>query len=487
VNKKIAVLISGDYREFEIAHKSWKFVGNPNVDFYFSTWEQTKQVNENLGIYIKETVSEDIIRKFLPNCKGIDIGSTLIEDSLDTNGSKMINRWKTAVRLLRDSGFIYDVCIIIRPDLFLDYNSHVFNKWLDKVEDGVLYTLSSNTTITYLIQDMIIIGNQNTVTKIESLSEYSIKHPYDIHYWLAKNLSGIFNRIEKIDGIGDGEYEVVRPNCRNSSVINLSTVKINLLKWNRKLYSTDDVIKEFVGFSGSKVLLIRSLDDFIIRKINNIKRNYDKMLLLKDNNFLVPKIIDKEDNILDMEYIQGMDMKTYLKLEQVDRFIQFVITTINRFMSINSVVKNYETIYTDQLHWMSSHTEIPFAAHELIERLPKELHSSLCHGDFTLDNIIYKEPDFYMIDPSTGAYDSWIFDIAKLRQDLDGKWFLRYKENKEEFNLELQQIKEKLQKEFPIAFNDYLYILMLLRVYKYSKKDTVEQRLLLEEIKRLWK
>jgi hypothetical protein len=91
-----------------------------------------------------------------------------------------------------------------------------------------------------------------------------------------------------------------------------------------------------------------------------------------------------------------------------------------------------------------------------------------------------------MIDPSTGPYDSWIFDIAKLRQDLDGKWFIR-NGKQSDLEIELTQIKESLKQYFPEAFDDYLYILMLLRVYKYSQHYSTEQMFLLEEIKKLWK
>jgi hypothetical protein len=53
--------------------------------------------------------------------------------------------------------------------------------------------------------------------------------------------------------------------------------------------------------------------------------------------------------------------------------------------------------------------------------------------------------------------------------------------------LKLSAIKQELVIAFPEAFNDYLYILILLRVYKYSQKGTIEQKMLLEEMNRVWK
>jgi hypothetical protein len=91
-----------------------------------------------------------------------------------------------------------------------------------------------------------------------------------------------------------------------------------------------------------------------------------------------------------------------------------------------------------------------------------------------------------MIDCITGDFDSWIFDIIKLRQDLKCKWFLRDSNDKSLYNC-LELIENKLKKEYPQAFDDNLLILMLLRVYKYTKKDSIEEKFIIENIQSLWK
>ena len=90
-----------------------------------------------------------------------------------------------------------------------------------------------------------------------------------------------------------------------------------------------------------------------------------------------------------------------------------------------------------------------------------------------------------MIDCSTGEYNSWVFDLAKMRQDLDAKWFIRNSNVKLDSNL--LTIKNNLKEEFPEAFDDSIYILMLLRVFQYAKPETYEHKLILMEIKKLWK
>ncbi len=484
-DKKIAVLISGEYREFEIAHKSWEFINNPNVDFYFSTWEVSTQKNDKLGIQVKENITESVIRKYLPNCKNIDIGSSsLLKMVNKTNNQRMVNRWLKSIEMVEASGIHYDICIVIRPDLFLTYNSDVFYKFLDTIEDNCLYLLS-DPSIGYWVQDFMLIATKNSITNLMKLPINELEEEKNIHTWLAKELVKIFSSIHQIKGIIHHKTHIVRPNSRNK-VVDARIIMQDSEKWYRSLHSKDIVIKEFSGFSGSKVVMIKSLNDFIIRKTDNVERNYEKLKILAFNNFLVPRIIDKEGNILDMEYIQGHDMKSFLELEDTRLLVKFVVDTMNRFKEIDSGVKDYTSTYAEQLEYFKEDIHLPFKMDELLEKLPKILPSSLCHGDFTLDNIIYKEPNFYMIDPSTGVHDSWIFDIAKLRQDLDGKWFLR-NTNRNNFNIELSLIKKELYEAFPEAFNDYLYILMLLRVYKYSKEETLERDLLLKELNRLWK
>ena len=43
--KKMAVLINGEFREFDIAIKSWKFINEIDCDIYVSTWDKTIQIN----------------------------------------------------------------------------------------------------------------------------------------------------------------------------------------------------------------------------------------------------------------------------------------------------------------------------------------------------------------------------------------------------------------------------------------------------------
>lgn len=244
-------------------------------------------------------------------------------------------------------------------------------------------------------------------------------------------------------------------------------------------------IKKFQGYSGSKISLMQDSNKLFVRKVGNVERNFEKLSTLNVLGFPVPQIINKQGDVLDMEYIHGLDVRSYLLTNNPKKLINFIVETIDRFRH-TSKPKNYKEIFSNKLLFIDNDKFLPFTSVDLLNRLPTELESSVCHGDFTLENIIYGQDDnFYLIDVSTGEYDSWIFDLAKMRQDLDGKWFIR--NNPVMLDVKLQSIKHELEKLYPAAFDDMLYILMLLRVYSHAVPDTFEHKFLLNEIKRLWK
>lgn len=482
--KKIAILIAGEYREFETAFKSWTFQEHFDVDYYIATWGTSYQHNERLKIQIKESIKKENILKIIPNCKGIDIVSNLQHYLLKLNSSNsrlMINRWFSVIQLMNKDNAVYDAVILTRPDLCIKYNYTSIENLISQLQDNTIYLPSfDKTTSRFFVQDQLLFGSQKAIEKLLLLPDEKI---IDIHSWLSLRLSQLYENIERLEI----EMGIVRPNCRGLEHLDVDTVNRHAEVWFRtKNDNLDVIIKEFSGFSGSKVFLIKNFNDFFIRKINNVERNYQKMTILKEAGFLVPNVIYKHDDTLNMEYISGIDIKTFLRTNDTRILTDFIITSIKRFKDMGSVEKDYTDIYYEQLSWLKDDNALPFNVEQLVMRLPKILPSSLCHGDFTLENIIYKDPVFYMIDPSTGSYDSWVFDLAKLRQDLDARWFVRNKTD-HGLEIELNFIKEALKTEFPEAFDDYLYILMLLRVYKYSQHDSDEHAFLLKEIKRLWK
>ena len=244
------------------------------------------------------------------------------------------------------------------------------------------------------------------------------------------------------------------------------------------------ILKELTGHSGSTIYLMESDDGHYIRKENNITRNVERLGDLYEKGYPVPQLLRIENNAIEMEYVHGLDMKNYLIHNNTHSLIQFIVDTCDCFGE-NHTLKDYSQVYSQKLDWLSDAHDLPFTKDELIDTLPKTLPCSTYHGDLTLENIIYTDPGFHMIDAVTIEYDSYIFDIAKMRQDLECKWFLRHTDVR--LDTKLQSIQDALRDLYPQAFNDSLLILMLLRVYLHTKKGDKNYNFIMKEIHRLWK
>lgn len=245
----------------------------------------------------------------------------------------------------------------------------------------------------------------------------------------------------------------------------------------------EKLLKKLTGHSGSTVALMQADNRMFVRKIENVERNYERLSALL-GYVDVPKIYHYDGTIMDMEYIHGTDMRNYLLNNPIKDLTDFLINTLTLFQS-KCIDKDYTNVYNEMLSWIEPDM-FPFTKEQLIEKLPKMLPKSVYHGDMTLENIIHSTSGrFYFIDAVTLKYDSWVFDIAKLRQDLECKWFLRH--NSAMLDVKLLNIQETVLKKFPIANDDYILILMLLRVYLHCDKDSLEYDFVMREIKRLWK
>lgn len=224
-------------------------------------------------------------------------------------------------------------------------------------------------------------------------------------------------------------------------------------------------------------------DGLYVKKYGDVSRNVERLTALDFAGYPVPKIYSYRGNELEMEYLHGLDMKTYLIHNNTKRVFQFISNTLNSFKK-TAKQKDYTATYESKLEWMKD-GEFPFTKKQLLEVLPKHLPQSMYHGDMTLENIMYTDPGFHMIDAVTTEYDSYIFDIAKMRQDLECKWFLRNDDVR--LDTKLQNLQESLKGKFPEAFDDSLLILMLLRVIRYCDYKDANYNFLMKEIVRLWK
>ena len=246
---------------------------------------------------------------------------------------------------------------------------------------------------------------------------------------------------------------------------------------------TARIVKELKGFSGSEIYLMKENETLFVRKLGKVKRNTKKMLNLSEKGFVVPKVYDYSRNRLDMEYVHGLDMKTYLTTHNTDHITQFLQETFQK-LSKDWEYKDYTDTYQEKLSQVDF-DELPFSMDEIINKAPKKLPCTEYHGDLTLENILYTPKGFVLIDCVTTEYDSFIFDIAKLRQDLELGWFNRY--NPVNIQVKLLRMQKAIVRQHKMSKSNVLLILMLLRVYRYTKPNTLEREFIQRGIKKLWK
>ena len=246
-----------------------------------------------------------------------------------------------------------------------------------------------------------------------------------------------------------------------------------------------EVVRRLSGHSGSEVYIIKENDRVFVKKIGDTSRNLERIESLSKIGLNMPKIYSVYDDTYEMEYINNIDMKTYLLNNGVKELCDYIKDVVHK-LSFSHIDKDYTPVYEDKLGKIKfQNYSLNFNMNELMIKLPKILPSTEYHGDFTLDNILFdqKTKSFRLIDPLTTEYDSYVFDLAKLRQDLICGWFIR----NDDINLKikLDGINFRLT-NFDFYDNNYLLILMLLRVLPYCKSDK-DIKFLVDRMNMLWK
>jgi hypothetical protein len=242
---KIAVLIAGEYREFEIAHKFWPFLSWDDVDCYMATWDTNEFVSSDKSVdVIIETITPEKIQQHI-KLKDLDVSKNstestvnsgpllidrkkvakLMQKSIIGTGPLMIDRWKTAIKLMQKSLIQYDRVILIRPDIALDVTEDTFRNFITgDMKDGDLYGIISYSlgmpfplAQINKMSDLMLIGTQPTLEKlldIDDLLDYEFKDGkhFDIHNFLAKEFLPLFNTILNSP---IRRQCIIRSNCRD--------------------------------------------------------------------------------------------------------------------------------------------------------------------------------------------------------------------------------------------------------------------------------
>ncbi|AKL98628.1 hypothetical protein [Endomicrobium proavitum] len=258
-----------------------------------------------------------------------------------------------------------------------------------------------------------------------------------------------------------------------------------------------DLVKEFNGHSGCKVLLCRDADKFFVRKLSG-SLTYNKRLrkqFIKQKKFTLPFVktpeiynygysAKNELFFFDMEFVRGKalsDTIGILTATQIEAFIDLLFNSLQ--IKKSNVNKEANFIFQNKITRLSriagnKNRLIKQALNKLKRFDFSNIDQSDCCGDLTLENILISDDNkIYLIDLLDSFYNSWMIDVAKLLQDLDLHWSYRHCPPDINVNLKLLISKNiliqkilKLENGNTVLLQIY-YILLLnvLRIAPYAK------------------
>ncbi|HSQ97511.1 MAG TPA: hypothetical protein VLL98_02210 [Rickettsiales bacterium] len=263
------------------------------------------------------------------------------------------------------------------------------------------------------------------------------------------------------------------------------------------------MIQNLKGYSGCILEKYEKNGNNFVRKISRdfnynrrLKKQCLKQLNFKGNDYiLTPKISNYGilNNLFyfDMEYINAPLFYDVLFSMQDDE-IEFYINILLKNLSINKIKKNTQQnfIFNKKINSMQNEFDSRNLNNDLfnfsIEKLKNfdwtRIPNSDCHGDLTLQNILLKDDNIYVIDLLDSFYNSWMFDVSRILQDLELGWSYRFKELNQKQKDKILFAKNILIKnisninfssENSLMLESIYYVLLndITRIYSYAKDE----------------
>jgi hypothetical protein len=243
---KTAVLVSGMYREFDIAVKSWKFLNDLDCDVYFSTWRKSIQSSKVLDIHLEEDVTEDMILKHIPNAKIkiYDVNDFDFSGDVEYHNNKHLFLLKSSLNMIKESGVEYDMLIMTRPDNYSFYNyvPDYYKKFIR--EDALfgltpIYITGKPSMEQYFLLDYFFMGHFKTLYNvIDNLPTDMIGN---IHTEFAKSVMKLDYYVVQLP---EFDLKLIRPNVRDLKTEDITneTIQLKFMEWGQnKGFIRDDI------------------------------------------------------------------------------------------------------------------------------------------------------------------------------------------------------------------------------------------------------
>jgi serine/threonine protein kinase len=231
-------------------------------------------------------------------------------------------------------------------------------------------------------------------------------------------------------------------------------------------------------------------NDLIIRKSSTQLTYSDRLLKQahkqanfpqsKYDNLFTPKVYQLENSPLswfEMEYLTGSAFIDFFETSSFQS-IESATNIIINFLKVNLKEANSQSInqlLLDKLEFLSkksqfsktiSRLETHIINHDLI------IPNSYCHGDMTLSNMLFINPDIYLIDFLDSFVNSVLIDLVKLKQDLYYYWSLEMVNvRKTRFISIFSYIWSRIETEFNLQVNSNVFkvleVINFLRIEPY--------------------
>ena len=263
------------------------------------------------------------------------------------------------------------------------------------------------------------------------------------------------------------------------------------------------------GHSGCGIFLIESDDgQNYVRKVSKdadynarLKKQCEKQAAFAlDGAIKTPRVLRSGiDNdglyFFEMEYVQGITLAEYIRnmeIGKVKALVNAIVKNISlpgneeesfnpnpiftrKFEDLNEKLHGKDRIIDEAIIMLKNHDWSAFVP-------------SFCHGDMTLENIIIKNDELYLIDFLDSFYDSYLLDLGTLLQDIQAMWSYRHDE-KIDMNLVLRLIvfRDLLidairEKDERLVIEVYYALLQkLVRIVPYAK-DAQTYQFLIDKI-----
>lgn len=257
-------------------------------------------------------------------------------------------------------------------------------------------------------------------------------------------------------------------------------------------------ITDLGGHSGCKIILCETEDNTVfVRKISNdmdynrrLKIQAEKQATFQSNTIKVPAVLNQgytEDRLFyfDMEYVQGITMAEYMKSIEIGKVRGLVETIVKDIVTVSENSNPVdENVFLDKIYSLKTKLSsknnpvIDDAIELLLMHSWSKFTQTACHGDLTLENIIVKDNQLYLIDFLDSFYNCWIMDISTLMQDVQTMWSYRYQDDVNINTLIrlivfrdilMDTVKSKVANDYLEVY--YALLLKLIRIYPYTKDE----------------